>query len=163
MPLVAGALRARPNLAQIREPLRVQHPVPDRPWPPWLTMVIESPSPTPSMSLQPAPVVRLPSPCFGLAVSRVVHVKSRARSALPCSRSRHRATSARACVRLRAVRRRDSVYARLPPRLPPLCALVSLAIARASRLKSPRTVRARCACCSYASSCVLRTLIIRLT
>jgi hypothetical protein len=125
--------------------------------------------PTPPMSLQPAPVVRLPSPCLGLAVSRVVHVKSRARSASSCSRTRHRATSARARVRLRTVRRRDSVYARLappPPRLPlvyPPCALVSLAIARASRIKSSRAVRACCACRSHASSCVLRTLIIRLT
>jgi hypothetical protein len=78
-------------------------------------MVAEPPSPTPLMSLQPAPVIRLPSSCLELAVSRVVHVKSRVRSASPCSRSRHRATSARACVRLRAMRRRDSVYARLPP------------------------------------------------
>jgi hypothetical protein len=44
--------------------------------------------PTPPMSLQPAPVVRLPSPCLGLAVSRDVHIKSRVRSALPCYRSR---------------------------------------------------------------------------
>jgi hypothetical protein len=43
--------------------------------------------PTPPMSLQPAPVVRLPSPCLRLAVSRVVHVKSRVRSASPCYRS----------------------------------------------------------------------------
>jgi hypothetical protein len=71
------------------------------------------------MSLQPAPVVRLPSPCLGLAVSRVVHVKSRVRSASPCSRSRHRATSARARVRLRAVRRRDLVYPSLPLVYPP--------------------------------------------
>jgi hypothetical protein len=49
-----------------------------------------------------------------IVVSRVVHVKSRARSASPCSRSRHRAASARTRVRLRAVRRRDSVYPRLP-------------------------------------------------
>jgi hypothetical protein len=40
------------------------------------------------MSLQPAPAVRLPSPRLGLAVSRVVHVKSRVRSASPCHRSR---------------------------------------------------------------------------
>jgi hypothetical protein len=130
-------------------------------------MVAEPPSPTPLMSLQPAPVIRLPSSCLELAVSRVVHVKSRVRSASPCSRSRHRATSARACVRLRAMRRRDSVYARLPPpRLPlvyPVCVLVSLAIAHASRIKLSCAVRARCACCSHASSCVLLTLIIRLT
>jgi hypothetical protein len=124
--------------------------------------------PTPPMSLQPAPVVRLPSLCLELTVSRVVHIKSRVRSASPCSRSRHRATRARARIRLRAVRRWDSVYARLPPppRLPlvyPPCALVSLAITRASRIKSSRAVRARCACRSHASSCVLRTLIIRLT
>jgi hypothetical protein len=43
---------------------------------------------TPPMSLQPAPVVRLPSPCLGLAVSQVVHVKSHVRSASPCHRSR---------------------------------------------------------------------------
>jgi hypothetical protein len=123
MPLVASALRARPNPAQISEPPRVQHPVPDRPWPPWLAMMTEPLSPTPLVSLQPAPSVRPPSPRLGLAVSRVVHVKSRARSASPCSRSRHRATSACALIRLRAVRRRDSVYARLPPvyvRLPPV-------------------------------------------
>jgi hypothetical protein len=51
-------------------------------------MVTELPSPTPPMSLQPTPVVRLPSPCLGLAVSHVVHVKSRVRSASPCHRSR---------------------------------------------------------------------------
>jgi hypothetical protein len=88
MPLVAGALQARPNPAQISEPPRVQHPVPDRPWPPWLAMVTEPPSLTPPVSLQPAPSVRSPSPRLGLAVSRVVHVKSRARSASPCYRSR---------------------------------------------------------------------------
>jgi hypothetical protein len=44
--------------------------------------------PTPPMSLQPAPVVRLPSPCLELAVSRDVHIKSRVRSASPCYRSR---------------------------------------------------------------------------
>jgi hypothetical protein len=65
-----------------------------------------------------------------------------------------RATSACTRVRLRAVRRRDSVYARLPPRLPPSpCAFVSLAIARTSCIKSSRAVRARCACGSHASSC----------
>jgi hypothetical protein len=88
MPLVASALRARPNPAQISEPPCVQHPVPDRPWPPWLAMVTEPPSPTPPVSLQPAPSVRPPSPRLGLAVSRVVHVKSRVRSASPCYRSR---------------------------------------------------------------------------
>jgi hypothetical protein len=118
MPLVAGALRARPNPAQISEPPRVQHPVPDRSWPPWLAMVTEPPSPTPPVSLQPTPSVRPPSPRLGLAVSHIVHVKSRARSASLCSRSRHRTTSARARVRLRAVRQRDSVYARLPPIYP---------------------------------------------
>jgi hypothetical protein len=53
----------------------------------WLAMVTESPSPTSPMSLQPTPVVRLPSPCLGLAVNHVVHVKSRVRSASPCHRS----------------------------------------------------------------------------
>jgi hypothetical protein len=107
---VAGALRARLNPAQTSEPPRVQHPVPDRSWPPWLAMVTEPPSPTPSVSLQPASSVRPPSPYLRLTVSRVVHVKSRARGASPCSRSRHRATS------VRAVRRRDPVYPSSTPR-----------------------------------------------
>jgi hypothetical protein len=77
-------------------------------------MVTEPPSLTPLTSLQPAPAVRLPSPRLGLAVSRVAHVKLRVCSASPCSRSRHRATSARTRVRLRLVRRRDSVHTRLP-------------------------------------------------
>jgi hypothetical protein len=145
MPLVAGALRARPNPAQISEPPRVQHPVPDRPWPPWLAMVTEPPSPTPPVSLQPAPSVRPPSPRLGLAVSRVVHVKSRARSASPCYRSRV----------AQLVRTLEFAYAQCvdgtpstssTPRLPlvyPPNPLVSLAIARASRIKSSRAVRAR--------------------
>jgi hypothetical protein len=120
-------------------------------------MVTEPPSPTPPTSLQPAPAVCLPSPRLGLAVSRVAHVKLRMCSASPCSRSCHRATSARTRVRLRAVRRRYSVHARLPlvyppstPRLPlvypPVCIRVArLAITRASRIKSSRAVRARCA------------------
>jgi hypothetical protein len=78
--------------------------------PPWLAMATESPSPTPPVSLQPAPSVHPPSPCLGLTNSRVAHVKSRVRNASQCSRSHHRATSARARVRLRAVRRRDLVY-----------------------------------------------------
>jgi hypothetical protein len=112
--------------------------------PPWLAMVTESPSLTPPMSLQPAPVVRLPSPCLGLAVSHVVHVKSCVRSASPCHRSHvvqlvHALTFACAqCV--------DGTPS--TPRLPlvyppPPCALVSLSIARASRLKSSRAVRTR--------------------
>jgi hypothetical protein len=88
MPLVADALRARPNPAQISEPPRVQHPVPDRPWPPWLAMVTEPPSPIPPVSLQPAPSVHPPSPCLGLTDSRVAHIKPRMRSASPCYRSR---------------------------------------------------------------------------
>jgi hypothetical protein len=40
------------------------------------------------MSLQPAPGVRLPLPCLGLAASHVAHVKSRVRSASPCYRTR---------------------------------------------------------------------------
>jgi hypothetical protein len=88
MPLVTSALLARPNRAQASEPPRVQHLVPDRPWPPWLAKVAEPLSPTLLTSLQSAPAVRLASPCLGLAVSRVVHVKSRVRSASPCYRSR---------------------------------------------------------------------------
>jgi hypothetical protein len=110
MPPVAGVLQARPNPVQISELPRAQHHVPDRPSPPWLAMVTEPPSPTPPTFLQLAPAVRLPSPCLGLTNSRVAHVKSRARSASQCSRSRHRATSVRASVLLRAVRRRDLVY-----------------------------------------------------
>jgi hypothetical protein len=154
MPLDTGALLAWPNRAQASERPRAQHPMPDRPW---LAKVAEPPSPTPLTSLQPAPTVRLPSPCLGLAVSRVVHVKSRVRSASPCSRSRRRATSARTRVRLCAVRRRDSVHARLPlvyPPPPPVCIRVArLAIACASRIKSSHAVRARCACRSHALSC----------
>jgi hypothetical protein len=88
MPLVTSALLARPNRAQASEPPRVQHPVPDRPWPPWLAKVAEPSSQTPLTSLELAPAVRLPSPRLGLAVSHVVHVKSRVRSASPCYRSR---------------------------------------------------------------------------
>jgi hypothetical protein len=117
MPPIAGALRARPNLVQISELPRAQHPVPDRPSPPWLAMVTESPSPTLPTSLQPTPAVRLPSPCLVLTVSRVAHVKSRVRSASLCSCSRHRATGARACVCLRAVRRWDPVYPSSNPRV----------------------------------------------
>jgi hypothetical protein len=110
VPPVAGALRVRPNPTQNSRVAALAalaaRPAP----PPWLARVTESPSPTPPTSLQPAPAVRLPSPCLELTVSRVAHVKSRVRSASPCSRSRHRATGARACVRLRAVRRRDPVY-----------------------------------------------------
>jgi hypothetical protein len=118
VPPIGGALRVQPNPAQNSESLHVQHPVPDRSWLPWLAMVTEPPSPTPPVSLQPAPSVRPPSSCLGLTNSRVAHVKSRVRSASPCSRSRHRATSARACVRLRAMRRRDPVYVHLPPVYP---------------------------------------------
>jgi hypothetical protein len=138
-------------------------------------MVTEPPSPTPPTSLQPAPAVCLPSPRLGLAVSRVAHVKLRMCSASPCSRSCHRATSARTRVRLRAVRRRYSVHARLPlvyppstPRLPlvyPPCAFASLAspspVHRALNHRVPfarvaRDVRTcRCA--------LLCTLIVRLT
>jgi hypothetical protein len=162
MPPVAGALRARLNPAQTSEPPCVQHPVPDRSWPPWLAMVTEPPSPTPPVSLQPAPSVRPPSPCLGLTVSRVAHVKSRAQRLAVLSQP----SSRNWCARLRSLARSASTGLRLPlvyptstPRLPP----VSLAIARTSRIKSSRAVRARCACCSHVSSCVLRTLIIRLT
>jgi hypothetical protein len=89
------------------------------------------------------------------------------RSASPCSRSRHRATSARACVRLRAVRRRDSVYVRLPlvypsstPRLPPVyppCAFASLAIA-AHRTLNRRVLFARVVARHFYVSCVVRAL-----
>jgi hypothetical protein len=146
MLLAAGARLARPNQAQASGSPRAQHPVPDRPWPPWLAKVAEPPSPTPPMSLQPAPVVSLPSPCLGFAVSRVAYVKSRVRSASPCSHSRRRATSARTRVRLRAVRRRDSVYPRLPSSTPVCIRVARLAIARASRIKIV-------ACRSHASSC----------
>jgi hypothetical protein len=44
MPPVAGALQARPSPVQISELPRAQHPVPDRPSPPWLAMVTEQPS-----------------------------------------------------------------------------------------------------------------------
>jgi hypothetical protein len=137
MPPVAGALRARLNPAQTSEPPRVQHPVPDRSWPPWLAMVTEPPSPTPPVSLQPASSVRPPSPCLGLTVSRVAHVKSRARSASPCSRSRHHATSARACVRLRAVRRRDPVYPSSTPRRLPSTPIYPSSNPRVRSCRSP--------------------------
>jgi hypothetical protein len=162
MPLATGALLAWPNRAQASGLPRAQHPVPDRPWPPWLAKVAEPPSPTPPTSLQPAPAVSLPSPRLGLVVSRVAHVKSRVRSASPCSRSRRRATIAHTRVRLRAVRRRDSVHA--PPRccrLPsstPACAFASLASPSPAHraLKSSRAVRTR-------RRALHRTLIIRLT
>jgi hypothetical protein len=162
MPLVADALRARPNPAQISEPPHVQHLVPDRPWPPWLAMVTEPLSPIPPVSLQPAPSVRPPSSCLGLTDSRVAHVKSRVRSASPCYRSRVAQlvrVLAFACAQ--CVDGTSSIL-RLPLIYPP-CAFVSLAIAPASRIKSSCAVRARCACCSHVSSCVLHTLIIRLT
>jgi hypothetical protein len=73
------------------------------------------------MSLQPAPAVRLPSPRLGLAVSRVVHVKSRVRSASPCHRSRgvqlvHALTFA--CVQCVDGTLSTLVYPPPPPRLP---------------------------------------------
>jgi hypothetical protein len=99
--------------------------------PPWLAMVTESPSLTPPMSLQPAPVVRLPSPCLGLAVSHVVHVKSCVRSASPCHRSHvvqlvHALTFACAqCVDGTPSTPRVAVVGpRLPP--PPMCTRVAL-------------------------------------
>jgi hypothetical protein len=142
MPLATGALLARPNRAQASEPPRAQHPVPDRPW---LAKVAEPPSPTPPTSLQPAPAVSLPSSRLGFAVSRVAHVKSRVRSASPCSRSRRRATSARTRVRLRALRRRDSVHARLPLVYPPHRPLVYPPIYPSStpRVHSRRSPRHR--------------------
>jgi hypothetical protein len=87
---------------------------------------------------------------LGPAASRVVHVKSRARSASPCYRSRvvqlvHALEFAYAqCVdgTLSTL-----VYARLPPRLPPVypsstpppppCAFASLATARALNHRVP--------------------------
>jgi hypothetical protein len=153
MPLVAGALRARPNPAQISEPPRVQHPVPDRPWPPWLAMVTEPPSPTPPVSLQPAPSVRPPSPRLGLAVSRVVHVKSRARSASPCYRSRV----------AQLVRTLEFAYAQCvdgtpsTSSTPPPCVHSYRSPSPAHRALNRHVPFA------HVSSCVLRTLIIRLT
>jgi hypothetical protein len=70
MPPVAGALQARLNPAQTSEPPCVQHPVPDRSWPPWLAMVTEPLSPTPPVSLQPATSVRPPSPCLAVVVAQ---------------------------------------------------------------------------------------------
>jgi hypothetical protein len=120
--------------------------------PPWLAKVAELPSPTPPMSLQPAPAVRLPSPCLGLAVSRVAHVKLRVCSASPCSRSRVvqlvRAL-AFACAQYVDGTSSTLVY----PLVYPPCAFASLATARASRIKSSRVVRARCAYHSHVSSC----------
>jgi hypothetical protein len=101
-----GALRPVP-IPRSPSPVRARR-TPSTP--PCLAMATESPSPTPPVSLQPAPSVRPPSPCLGLTNSRVAHVKSHVRSASQCSRSRHRTTSARARVRLRAVRRRNLVY-----------------------------------------------------
>jgi hypothetical protein len=165
MTLATGALLARPNRAQASGPPRAQHPVPDRSWTPWLAKVAEPPSPTPPTSLQPAPAVSLPSPRLGLAVSRVAHVKSRVRSASPCSRSRRRATIARTRVLLPL----EVVVFPPPPRLPsstppprlpsstppPPCAFVSLASPSPAHraLKSSCVVHERCACRSHASSC----------
>jgi hypothetical protein len=167
---VSSRALARRRAPQVSEPPRPSRCVLGTPsTPPWLAMVTELPSPTPPMSLQPAPVVRLPSPCLGLAVSHVVHVKSRVRSASPCHRSRvvqlvH--ALAFACAQCVDGTPSTLVYRSSTPRLhlvyPPY-ALVSLAIVRASHLKSSRAVRACCVCCSHASSCVLRKLIIRLT
>jgi hypothetical protein len=161
---VSSRALVRSRAPQVSEPPRPSHRALGTPsTPPWLAMVTELPSPTPPMSLQPAPVVRLPSPCLGLAISHVVHVKSRVCSASPCSRSRHRATSARTRVRLRAVRRRDSVYVRLPPRLRPStprlppCAFVSLAIARAPRH------RLLIAFCSRALRMLFARVVVRST
>jgi hypothetical protein len=164
MPLATGALLARPNRAQASGPPRAQHPVPDWPWPSWLAKVAEPPSPT--TSLQPAPAVSLPLPRLGFAVSCVAHVKSRVRSASPCSRSRRCATIAysRSLTRSAStgLRPRSSTPC-LPsstPRIPsstppPPCAFASLASPSPAHraLKSSRAVRARCACRSHASSC----------
>jgi hypothetical protein len=157
MPLVTSALLARPNRAQASGSPRAQHPVPDRPWLPWLAMVAEPPSPTPLTSLQPARAVSLPSPRLGLAVSHVMHVKSRVHIASPCYRSRVvQLVNELKFAYARCVDGTPStlVYRSSTPRLPPVCIRVArLAIARASRIKSSRAVRARCACCSHASSC----------
>jgi hypothetical protein len=109
-------------------------------------MVTEPPSPTPPVSLQPAPSVRPPSPRLGLAVSRVVHVKSRARSASPCYRSRvAQLVRALEFAYAQCVDGTPSTFVYPPstPRLPP-CAFVSLAIARASnrRVLFARVARA---------------------
>jgi hypothetical protein len=126
--------------------------------------------PTPPMSLQPAPVVRLPSSCLGLAVSRVVHVKSRVRSASPCHRSRVvQLVHALAFACAQCVDGTPStfvyplVYVRLPLVYPHVHSCRSPSPARRDIVCSSRSVRARCACCSHVSSCVLHTLIIRLT
>jgi hypothetical protein len=118
------------------------------------------------MSLQPAPGVRLPLPCLGLAASHVAHVKSRVRSASPCYRTRvvqlvHALEFAYAqCVdgtpSTLVYPPPPPVYPRVPLVYPPLCAFASLAIARASRIKSSRAVSTR----RRALQC---TLIIRLT
>jgi hypothetical protein len=130
-------------------------------------MVAEPPSPTPSTSLQPAPAVSLPSPRLGLAVSHVVHVKSRVRSASPCYRSHVvQLVHALEFAYARCVDGTPStlVYRSSTPRLPP-CALASLASPspthRALNHRVPfarvaRAVRTR----RRALQC---TLIIRLT
>jgi hypothetical protein len=109
--------------------------------------------------------VRLPSPCLELTVSRVAHVKSRVRSASPCSRSRHRATSARACAQCVDGTPSTSVYPSSTPRLPPVyppSTPVCIRVAchrHASHIKSSRAVRTRCrapflrvVCCPRAKS-----------
>jgi hypothetical protein len=170
MPLVTSALLARPNRAQASEPPRVQHPVPDRPWPPWLAKVAEPSSQTPLTSLELAPAVRLPSPRLGLAVSHVVHVKSRVRSASPCYRSRvvqlvHALKFAYAqCVDGTPS---NLVYPLSTPRLPPPppCAFATLASPSPAHYALNRRVPFTHIAHAVHTHCraLLWTLIIRLT
>jgi hypothetical protein len=164
---VSSRALARSRAPQVSEPPRLSRCALGTPsTPPWLAMVTELPSPTPPMSLQPAPVVRLPSPCLRLAVSHVVHVKIARAQRLAVPSQPRRATSARTRVLLRAVRRRDSVYARLPPVYPSSTPRVHSCRSpspahRALNRRVPfaRVARAVRTCCRA----LLCTLIIRLT
>jgi hypothetical protein len=153
---VSSRALVRSRAPQVSEPPRPSRCALGTPiTPPWLAMVTELPNPTPPMSLQPAPIVRLPSSCLVLAVSHVLRVKSRVRSASPCHRNCvvqlvHALVFA--CAQCVDGTPSTLVYRPSIPHLPP-CAFVSLAIARASRIKSSRAVRARCACRSHVSSC----------
>jgi hypothetical protein len=136
-------------------------------------MVTESPSSTPPTSLQPAPAVRLPSPRLGLAVSCVVHVKSRVLSASPCYRSRvAQLVHALAFACAQCVDGTPStlvyspstfvyplVYVHLPPPPPPVCIRVARHRPRAAHYIVARVAHA----VRTHRRALLSTLIIRLT
>jgi hypothetical protein len=139
-------------------------------------MVTELPSLTPPTSLQPAPAIRLPSLRLGLAVSRVVHVKSRVRSASPCYRSRvAQLVHALAFACAQCVDGTPStlvyspstfvyplVYVRLPPPPPRVHSCRSPSPARRTLYRRVLFARVACAVRTHRRA-LLCTLIIRLT